>query len=197
MSAVTIQPPPPRVKKWTKEEYYDAVARGMFKGQRLFLFRGDLIVMSPQEHPHAFAVMRLAPWLTTTFELDAGYDVRIQLPLETPGPTVPEPDAVVGTCEQAVRKPHPCEALLVIEVADSSLALDREKAFEYAAARVPEYWIVDVNAKRLEVYRDPAPDPTARLGFRYASTKYVERHETIEPLAKPGAKLPLARLFSV
>jgi Uma2 family endonuclease len=51
---------------------------------------------------------------------------------------------------------HPTSALLVIEVADSSLARDRDKAAWYAAAGIPEYWIVDLTGRVVEVYSAPS-----------------------------------------
>src|SRR5690349_5783719 len=148
------QPPPPHVKYWTKSEYNAMVERGAFQGQRFYLFRGELIEMSPQYHPHAFAITELDDALRIVFGVRKGFKQRIQLPFDTPGDSMPEPDALVCTEAQNLRVPHPNEALLVVEVADSSLSKDREKALEYAAAKVPEYWIIDVNNRRVEVYRD-------------------------------------------
>ena len=72
------------------------------------------------------------------------FRVRIQNPFDAPGESMPEPDGAVVTHEQMRRRPHPDAALLLVEVADSSLELDREKAWEYPAASVPEYWIVNM-----------------------------------------------------
>ena len=85
--------------------------------------------------------------------------------------------------------------MLVIEVSDSSLADDREKALEYAAAQVPEYWSVDVNARQVEVYRNPAKDPTTPLGFRYSPPEIVLASDSLTPLSKPDAKIPVAQFF--
>ena len=195
MTLALEQPVPPRPKRWTKDEYNELVEMGGLRGQRVYLFRGDLIEMSPQYHPHAFAVTELTDALHLAFGIRQGFKLRIQLPFEVPGESMPEPDAVVCTEDQYRRKPHPNQAVLVIEVADSSLALDREKALEYAAAQVPEYWIVDVNSRRVEVYRAPVADPTTSLGFRYPPPTIVEAHESIEPLAKPGVRLAVSQLF--
>jgi Uma2 family endonuclease len=72
--------------------------------------------------------------------------------------SVPEPDiAVVAGCLEDYDHVHPHEALLIVEVADTSLVQDRlTKAGIYAAAAIPEYWIVDVRGQRVEVHRQPA-----------------------------------------
>jgi Uma2 family endonuclease len=195
MTLAIEQPLPPRVKRWTKSEYNDLVKLGAFEGQHVYLFRGELIEMSPQYHPHAFAITQLDDELHLHFGIRQGFKVRVQLPFETPGESMPEPDALVCTDAHFLHQPHPREAVLVIEVADSSLDRDREKALEYAAAKVPEYWIVDVNNRRVELYRDPVVDKTTALGFRYASMRLVEENERIEPIAKPGSLIVIAQLF--
>jgi Uma2 family endonuclease len=83
----------------------------------------------------------------------------------------------------------------VIEIAYSSLEADREAALEYAAAQVPEYWIIDVNERRLEVYRSIVSDPTTTLGFRYTEIFHVREHEPIRPLAKPEASFVLSSVL--
>jgi Uma2 family endonuclease len=193
MTLVIDQPPPPRVKKWTKSEYMELTEH--FHGQHVYLFRGELIEMSPQYHPHTFAVTELDDELRLIFGVRKGYKIRVQMPFDVAGESMPEPDLLVCTEAQNRRLPHPNEALLVVEVADSSLAIDRMKALEYAAAQVQEYWIVDVKGRRVEVYRHPVPDPTTPLGFRYPPPTIVEATGTVEPLAKLGATIALANLF--
>jgi Uma2 family endonuclease len=195
MGVTDLQPPPPRVKRWTKREYNDLVERGAFQGQRVYLFRGELIETSPQYHPHAFAVTELTDVLHLAFGIRQGFKVRIQLLFDTPGPSMPEPDGLVCTEAQGLRVPHPCEAVLVVEVADSSLAIDREKALDYAAARVPEYWIIDVNNRCVEVYRNSVADPTAPQGFRYPPPTVVAKGGVNELLAKPGSTIPVDQFF--
>lgn len=129
------------------------------------------------------------------FGVDAGYHVRIQLPFDAPGESEPEPDGLVCTREQGNRHIHPNQAVLVVEVADSSLKDDREKALEYAAAQIPEYWIVDVNNRCIEVYRQPMPDSTTPLGFRYSTMHHVTVDQSIDCLEKPGVSFPVSPLF--
>ena len=195
MTIAVEQPRPPRRKLWTTDEYNQLVAKGVFQGQRLYLFRGELIEMSPQYHPHAFAVTELTDALQIAFGIRQGFKVRIQLPFEVSGDSEPEPDALVCTDAQHLRIPHPNQAVLVVEVADSSLALDREKAIEYAVARVPEYWIVDVNRRCVEIYRNPAPDAATQGALRYPPPTIVGADGAIELLAKPGVPIPVAQFF--
>ena len=82
-----------------------------------------------------------------------------------------------------------------MEVADSSLRLDRRKASTYAAAAVPEYWIVSLPNHDVEVYRDPIPDASAERGHRYATTATLKPGEFISPLAAPQARIAIADLL--
>jgi Uma2 family endonuclease len=185
----------PRVKRWTKREYNELVQLGVFRSQRVYLFRGEIIEMSPQLRPHAHAVLQLTHALFQLFGANGNEKIRIQLPFDAPGDTMPEPDALVCTISQNNRDPHPNSALLAVEVSDSSLGADREKAFEYAAAQIPEYWIIDTNWRRVEVYRAPVADPTASHGFRYPPPTVVNADGAIEPLSKLGSPISVRQFF--
>ena len=193
MSLVLDKPTEPRVKRWTKREYNELVDLGAFRDQRVYLFRGELIEMPPMEQPHALAVTKLTRLLVRIF--DDKYDVRIQLPFDAPGQSMPEPDTAVCTAEMAQRSPHPNSAVLVVEISDSSLELDREKAFDYAAAGVPDYWAVDLNGRQIEVYQQPVQDSVAPLGFRHASKRFAVIGESLAPLAMPSALIAVADML--
>jgi Uma2 family endonuclease len=78
---------------------------------------------------------------------------------------------------------HPSAAILVIEVATSSLRQDRRvKAALYARAKIPEFWLVDVKARSVEVYRDPL-----NTGFATVTTRAED--ETLAPAAFPDVLL--------
>ena len=194
MTVALEQPHPQHLKKWTREEYLELVERGAFRGQHIYLFRGDIIQMAPHGHPHAFGIMRLSRYLMSTFP--EPFEVRVQLSFIAPGQSVPEPDLAV--CEQAdaVRKPHPAQAVLIVEVAYSSLDDDRALAEEYAGARVPEYWIVDVDRRCVEVYRNPVEDKTARYGYRYSEMHLLRVGEVISPMTRPENSIPVATFFA-
>src|SRR5436309_10868855 len=83
MTAIVEQPQAPRLKKWTQEEYLRLVEQEAFGKQRVYLFRGDIIEMPPQSHPHQFAIMELDRYLHDAYKRP--YRIRIQLPFITPG----------------------------------------------------------------------------------------------------------------
>lgn len=109
----------------------------------------------------------------------------VQLPL-TFVDSEPEPDfAVVPHSEGGEGDDHPRTAALVIEVAKSSERYDRlVKAPLYAEAGVPEYWIVDLNARQVQVRRDPDP-----ASGEYRSIFVVNGDDTLSPAAFPGVQL--------
>lgn len=123
--------------------------------------------------------------------------MRPQLPLSLDPDSEPEPDAaVVRGAPRDYVDTHPTTALLVVEVADTPLDLDRgKKAGLYAKAGIPEYWIVNLVEPVLEVHRDPAPVPG---GPSEAAYRLVRRHAPSEAvtLSTPGAgPVPVADLL--
>ena len=133
------------------------VAAGLFRNHRIELLYGRLVTVSPQHAPHASTVQRLNKWLVTA--LGDRADVRVQLPFAAGDESEPEPDVAVvhvGDYDDS----HPSEAYLIVEVSDSSLDDDRRlKRPIYAAARVPEYWIVNLVSRCVEIYRPSTPKP--------------------------------------
>ena len=197
---MTLLAEPPAVarrtpKRWTKAEFNAAVDRGWFAGSRIYLYRGELIEMPAMGALHVRGTSRANVWLVRTF--DPAYVVRCQGPFELPDESMPQPEFVVCTPEQDARLPHPNAAVLVIEVSDSSVELDREAADDYAAAGVPDYWIDNVRDRQVEVYRDPRPDPASPTGVRYASVRVYAAGESVAPLARPDAAVAVSALADV
>jgi Uma2 family endonuclease len=153
--------PPEKVRPLRRAEYDRLVALGMLRGEHVELLHGRLVRMSPQGEPHVFSVTRLNKLLVRA--LGDRAEVRVQAPFGASDVSEPEPDLAVVPPGDYLHD-HPSLAFLLIEVADSSLQDDRRiKGPLYAAARVPEYWIVDVAAGVVEVHRDPRPDGYASV----------------------------------
>jgi Uma2 family endonuclease len=144
-------------KVWTREDA--ALLSELFPHERLELIEGDLITKMGQKPPHAYVVALLTQLLVAAFP----ERVRVQLAISVPDPySEPEPDLAVlqGTIREFMdRHPGPSDIALVIEVADTSLALDRNIKYRlYARAGIAEYWIIDIAGRRAIVCRRPDGD---------------------------------------
>jgi Uma2 family endonuclease len=181
-------------KRWTKQEYRAATA-GFLEGQRVYLYRGEVFLMSGMGAMHWQGVKRLGYWLNDTFR--PAFEVATQVPFELPDESEPQPDGAVYTPAQEARRPCPNAAVLIVEVCDSSVELDRDMADDYAAAGVPDYWISNVRDRQVEVYRDPRPDAASPTGHRYAERRVYVMGESLAPLAKPDAVVAVATLVDV
>lgn len=145
-----------KVHRWSRAEYERMATAGVFHPQaRLELVNGEIYEMAPQTSRHAACVALIQETLRSV--LPAGCHMRVQLPLALGDDSEPEPDiAVVAGGPRDYLDLHPGGAELVIEVADSSLAYDRQhKGGLYARAGIPDYWIVDLVHRTVEIYRDP------------------------------------------
>jgi Uma2 family endonuclease len=158
---------------------------------RVELIEGEIVMMSPIGSRHEEIVDRLNEWSTEVAPRSVAR-VRIQQSLGIPGrQSVPQPDvAWVEPRDYAARRPEAANALLVIEVAETSLPHDLgEKAAVYAAGGVPDYWVVDAAAEIVHVLRHPGP-------LAYAEHRVAGRGESITPLARPEAVLAVESLFA-
>jgi Uma2 family endonuclease len=182
-------------RRWRRVEYERLVDLGIFAGERLELLDGLLVVREPQGSPHAAMVEEIGRVLAAAF--GEGWHCRHHAPLALGEHSEPEPDvAVVAGLPLDYVAAHPSTAALVVEVADSSLRLDRRfKANIYARAGLPEYWIVNLAARTLEVYRDPQPAPEAANDSTYRSADVLSLPAEVTPLGAPGARIPLADLL--
>ena len=186
---------PVRTRRWTRAEYDRLVEHGLFAtGERIELLGGLLVVREPQGGRHAMGVRMVEEALRAAF--GSGWDVRGQLPVALDAESEPEPDvSVVPGSFRDYPLEHPARAVLVVEIADSSLALDRgEKAGLYARARVPEYWIANLVDHTLEVHREPARDAGAPFGSRYREIVTRRPGETVVALAAPDTVIAVADL---
>jgi Uma2 family endonuclease len=188
-----LEPAPFRL---SRDAYYQMAEIGLFRNRRVELIDGVVYEMSPQREIHAATIGLVAAALQRAFPNDW---VRQQLPLNFSAHTDPEPDLAVvqGSPRNYVHlQQHPSEALLIVEVADSSLGYDRRvKAATYAAARVAEYWLVNLVDGVLEVRRDPTSTPANPEQSGYQTVLRFDHQATISPLAAPTAQIPVADLL--
>jgi Uma2 family endonuclease len=166
----------PVLHRFTREEYHRMGDAGVFLDERVELLDGEIITMSPQNPPHAGVTSRIAYALMRL--LGSTYSVRVQLPIILNDWSEPEPD--VAVCQpdpDDYEREHPKadQVLLVIEVADASLSYDRSrKVATYASSGIPEYWLVNLVDRRLEVRSDP--DSVAR---QYRQERYAVVGDTV------------------
>lgn len=187
--------PPLTVKRWKRAEYERLVDLGVFEGDPVELIGGHLIVAEPQNSPHATALGAADDALRAV--LPPGFIVRAQMPISLDDESAPEPDlAVVAGRRADYGQGHPTRAVLVVEVADSSLHFDRrEKGSLYARARIAEYWIVNLIDRVVEVYRDPEVDPTAPHGWSYRAVSRLAPPAVVAALAFPSSQIRVGDLL--
>jgi Uma2 family endonuclease len=154
-----------------------------------------LVVREPQNSRQSAAVAALCAVLARAF--GAGFHVRSQLPLALDDASEPEPDVVVvrgGAWDYVAA--HPSAPVLVVEIAEASLELDREhKSGLYARAGVADYWIINLPEAVIEIYRQPVPAVEAAFGWRYQSALRLARGATISPLAAPDVVIAVGDLL--
>jgi Uma2 family endonuclease len=182
---------PSRPGPYTVEEYFRLVEDGVLgPDDRVELLEGVIVPMSPSGPAHAHAVAILMERLIRAVGMRAV--VRGQSTYVAGARSAPEPDVavVVGRSRDFWTR-HPSAAILVVEVADSSLPTDRlTKAALYARNDVPEYWIVNLRHGRVEVYRQP--DATAGL---YRDIRVAAEDETLTLAGLPDVEIAVADLL--
>jgi Uma2 family endonuclease len=154
-TAVTAAELRPRL--FTIDDLEAMVRAGIIaEDERVELIEGQIVEMSATGPRHAWAVSRV----DRVFQRRDDVLVMTQSTFQVGEYGGPEPDVVVLRADTPQdRRPSPAHALLLVEVADTSLAHDRyTKAPLYARAGISEYWIVDLNGERIEVYREPSTD---------------------------------------
>jgi Uma2 family endonuclease len=185
-----------RSRRWNRVEYARLMDCGLLReGDPVELVGGHLVVKEPQHASHAAAIRLVTKALEAVF--GAGWDVRAGLPIALDPESEPEPDvSVVRGGPRDYLADHPARPALVVEIASSSLAFDRRyKGSLYARAGLPDYWILNLVDRRLEVNREPLSDPAAELGWSYRKVVVLGPRDLVEPLAAPQRRVRVADLL--
>ena len=186
---------PLTVRRWRRVEYDRLVELGAFDGDAIELVGGQLIVAEPQSSYHAGGIRAVDYALRAV--LPAGWVVSVQSPVSLDDESEPEPDVVVVPGRLAdYWHVHPTRPALAVEVAESSLAFDRrDKGSLYARAGIPDYWIVNLGERVLEVYRESRPDPSAPYGWSYRSVVGLTPPAVVALAAVSAARIAVADLL--
>lgn len=183
---------PPR-KKWTRAELDAMESLHLVDTSGFELVEGDLISQMGKNRAHVYFVSILVHWLGTIFDFRrVNPECPINVAPEDNPTNQPQPDLVVLKAhwrESIAEQPSAKDLALVVEVSDSSLAFDSStKAGLYARAGIAEYWVVDIQGRRLLAHRQP-------VNGAYESVKVYGPEEQILPLESPGGALDLKKIF--
>lgn len=176
--------------KWTLDQYHRMIAAGILDDCRVELLQGEIVEMSPEGEPHAFYSTNTRDYLIR--RLGERALVRDSKPITLSAVrSEPEPDlAVVQPLGREYLKhhPYPENIFWIIEFSNTSLKTDLDsKAKVYAAAGIPEYWVVNLQLMELVVMREP-------LYGEYQSQTISSSSGVICPLAFPDLEIAVEQL---
>jgi Uma2 family endonuclease len=178
------------IAKWTIEQYHNLVNAGMLIDRRVELLVGDIVEMAPEGMPHAVYCGDAVDYLKQLMGDRA--KVREAHPITLPNDSEPEPDiavVMVSPNRYLDHHPYPADIYWLIEYADSTLTKDlNTKQQIYAAAGIREYWIVNLQASELIVFRS-----VNNTGYE---TEIRLATGNISPLSFPDLEIEVRRLFS-
>ena len=171
--------------RWTVSQYFRMSELGLLDARRVELLDGEIIEVAAQGVPHRLAVSRITRLLVAAFD-PAKYWVVIQGTAVLSNFSAPDPDFhVLDVPEHNPPDPLPVP-FLVIEVSDTTYRKDAgPKLRAYAAAGVPEYWIVNLPGRQLETYRKPENSTGKRSGWGYADVTAYRAGARVSPLRRP------------
>jgi len=179
-------------RRFTRKDYWRMAEVGILgERERVELIEGAIVEMSPIGRRHRAFVDNLNRLLARRLPDDA--IVSVQGPLALTDDTEPQPDLTILRRRAVPYKDREAwaeDAVLVVEVAETSLRYDRStKRRLYAEAGIPEYWVVDCAAETVEVHRGPGPD-----GYR--DVRLVTGQAMLSPQAFPDVALSTADIFA-
>lgn len=175
--------------RWTPEALNEMLRRGDLDADRHYeILNGELYEKIGHNWPHAFAVNALQVFFG---RIDSkAFFPSSRLPLKI-GQDLPEPDLKIirGSLFGRQETPNASEVLLVVEVSDTTYATDLHiKLPIYATGRVPAYWIVDVDQRRVEVFLRPE-------GNGYAEAMEFDESTTLPPAFDGCPTIAVSDLF--
>jgi Uma2 family endonuclease len=179
--------------RFSVKEYYRMAETGVLRRDaRVELLDGKILDMSPIGPFHGGVTKRLIRFFTAL--ANSRWLVAAQDPVHLDDHSEPQPDLMLlkpAPDDYTTRHPGPADVFLLIEVADSSLELDREEKLpSYGRAGISEVWILNLPATTIEVYREP-------LFTGYGAHKTLHAGDQASPQAFPDVVLAVAELLKL
>jgi Uma2 family endonuclease len=184
---------PDRPFRFTREQYYEMGKLGYFDGKRVELIFGEVVEMSPINWPHVVGCRKTAELMEQVFAGVAWVGRADPINLTH---SDPQPDVAVFAGKFEDYTDHPTTALLIVEVADTTLATDTTvKAELYATAGIADYWVLDVENRQLHVFRDPESLPAGLGATAYRTHLTLNPTDRVSPIAAPSASILVSDLL--
>ena len=181
-----------RPRRFTVDEYERLCNHGVLRpDERTELIEGEIVPRMSQNPPHVAGIILGTEALMQAF--GTTHKVGVQVTAKLTPWSAPDPDFMLLSQSQWSHSKSITTADLVVEVADTTLEFDRdEKASLYALANLPEYWIVNLVDRQIEVHREPGPSPSAPYGAAYGSRSVYGVTDSLSPLCRPDARIRVA-----
>jgi Uma2 family endonuclease len=193
-TVVVHSPSLPQSLRWTVTEFHELRGEPKYESRNLILVEGQILEMPKPNPAHDAAVLLTEIALRKAF--GEGHCIRVQMALVLGLSTDPVPDVSVVIGSPRDYTDHPRTAMIVVEVADSSLAYDtRDKANLFAASGIQDYWVVDLVHRKAIIFRDPTRDPIQAFGAAYRSRLVVDAADSVAPLAAPQTPIAVGDLL--
>ena len=176
--------------KWSLQDYHQMIEVGLLDERKVELVNGEIIEMSPEGAPHSSYCGEIAEYLRRI--LGDRAKVREAHPITLANNSEPEPDLAIVRNRATLyrdRHPHPKDIFWLIEVANSTLVKDLcMKRDLYASAEIEEYWVLNLQASTLVVFRD-----LTKSGYQSETTFTTG---IIFPLAFPDLSIDIQQLLA-
>lgn len=175
---------------WTADDCRKFEALGVLEPGTYELLDGQVVEKSGQHVPHSLANWRTLITLSLTFGADY---VMMPVSVALDDENRPEPDAFVSRLPNRSfltrGTPTPADMRLIVEISDTTLWRDRNtKAHLYGGAGVPDYWVLDLNGRRLIVHRQPTAEG-------YGDIQEYDETQSVAPLAAPTSPINVVDLL--
>ncbi|MDY6785457.1 MAG: Uma2 family endonuclease [Cyanobacteriota bacterium] len=182
-----------QTRPFTVDEYHKMIqAEILTEDDRVELLAGEIVQMSPIGTRHAACVNRLTHMFTLALGRRA--IISVQNPIQLSSLSEPEPDVAIVKARPdfyANAHPKPEDVLLLIEVADTSVGIDRTvKLPLYAEAGIVEVWLIDLVAEQVGVYRQPTPQG-------YEAVEQVGAGHTVSPSTLPDFEVEVDEVLGL